>query len=119
MYTTSNRHIGKIKVSPESTVKDIKAEVAKLNKKLKPERQSIRANLKDKDRKDSSSVSSLGVSSGSKIYVKDLGPQISWRTVFVLEYLGPLVLYIIVATRPWIFYGDKAGSAYPFTTTAR
>lgn len=119
MYTTSNRHLGKIQVSPENTVKDIKAEVAKLNKKLTPERQSIRLDLRDKDRKDNSTVTSLGVSSGSKIYVKDLGPQISWRTVFVLEYLGPLVLYIIVATRPWIFYGEKAGSAYPFTTTAK
>lgn len=119
VYTTSNRHIGKIQVSSENTVKDIKAEVAKLNKKLSPDRQSVRLDLRDKDRKDSATVASLGVSNGSKIYIKDLGPQISWRTVFVLEYLGPLVLYLIVATRPWIFYGDKAGSAYPFTLTAR
>lgn len=115
----SGRQIGKIQVSLDSTVKEIKVEVAKLNKTLTPQRQSVRLDLRDKDRKDSATVSSLGLSDGSKIYIKDLGPQISWRTVFVLEYLGPLVLYVIVATRPWIFYGDKAGRAYPFTITAR
>jgi len=28
------------------------------------------------------------------IYVKDLGPQISWRTVFLTEYGGPLIFYL-------------------------
>lgn len=26
-------------------------------------------------------------------YVRDLGPQISWRTVFLLEYLGPIIIH--------------------------
>lgn len=29
------------------------------------------------------------------IYAKDLGPQIAWSTVFLLEYLGPLLLHIL------------------------
>ncbi|SJM88540.1 probable Very-long-chain enoyl-CoA reductase [Zygosaccharomyces bailii] len=28
-----------------------------------------------------------------KLYVKDLGPQISWRLVFVCEYLGPILIH--------------------------
>lgn len=53
------------------------------------------------------------------MYIKDLGPQISYRTVFILEYLGPLVLYACLATRPWLFYGDKGGNALEFSTTAQ
>lgn len=34
------------------------------------------------------------------VYVKDLGPQISWRTVFVIEYLGPLIIHPLV----WFLY---------------
>ncbi|KAL7667947.1 hypothetical protein ACOME3_008670 [Neoechinorhynchus agilis] len=32
------------------------------------------------------------------ISVKDLGPQISWRGVFIAEYVGPLLIYLIAYT---------------------
>jgi len=31
----------------------------------------------------------------AELFVKDLGPQIAWKTVFLTEYGGPLVLYLI------------------------
>ncbi|KAI9690780.1 MAG: 3-oxo-5a-steroid 4- dehydrogenase [Bathelium mastoideum] len=38
------------------------------------------------------------------IYVKDLGPQISWQTVFVVEYAGPLLIHpLIYFLRPHIY----------------
>lgn len=30
------------------------------------------------------------------IYAKDLGKQIAWKTVFILEYLGPLIIHSLV-----------------------
>lgn len=30
------------------------------------------------------------------LFAKDLGPQLDWRTVFILEYLGPLVIHALV-----------------------
>lgn len=55
----------------------------------------------------------MGIKSGGKLYVKDLGPQIGWITVFLAEYAGPLVIYLWFYTRPWIFYGDAGATPLP------
>jgi very-long-chain enoyl-CoA reductase len=40
----------------------------------------------------------------STIFVKDLGPQISWRTVFIVEYMGPLLIHpLVYAIRPYVY----------------
>lgn len=48
--------------------------------------------------------------SGSKIYLKDLGPQIGWSTVFLCEYAGPLFTYLIFYPRPSLIYGAAAAT---------
>ncbi|GIX62178.1 3-oxo-5-alpha-steroid 4-dehydrogenase, putative [Babesia caballi] len=49
-----------------------------------------------------------GVSDDSSLYFKDLGVQISWRLVYFLEYLGPLVILTLLYHFPGLFY-DQAG----------
>ncbi|CAB0003511.1 unnamed protein product [Nesidiocoris tenuis] len=68
-----------------------------------------------KSLKDEDTLNSLGLKTEGKLYLKDLGPQIGWTTVFLAEYAGPLAIYLYVYTRPWIFYGDKP---VPMSTTA-
>lgn len=39
------------------------------------------------------------------VYVKDLGPQFSYRGVFIIEYGGPLALMALYALRPAALFG--------------
>jgi very-long-chain enoyl-CoA reductase len=73
---------------------------------------------------------------GDKLYLKDLGPQISWQAnylvnqiifwfsnqyiiyrtaVFLAEYAGPLLVYVWIYQRPWLFYGDSSSAEYSQT----
>ena len=44
----------------------------------------------------------------ASVTVRDLGPQFSYRGVFVVEYAGPLVIMLWFASRPALVYGDGA-----------
>lgn len=57
---------------------------------------------------DKTVLSSLNLNRGRNLYLKDLGPQIGWSTVFLAEYAGPLIAYMIPFTRPHLLYGDNA-----------
>ncbi|KAK3675084.1 Very-long-chain enoyl-CoA reductase [Recurvomyces mirabilis] len=64
------------------------------------------------------SVSSVGLENGSVIQVKDLGPQIAWRTVFIIEYLGPLLIHpVLLLLRPYIYRNPNLLTAYPPPST--
>lgn len=114
VYTTNNKKIGEITVDDNAKVKDIKKQIAAIVPKLYIDRQSIRSELKGKDIKDDLTIPNLN--STRKVYIKDLGPQIGWGTVFILEYAGPFALYCLVSLRPWIFYGDVAKGTSLSTT---
>ncbi|KPI43458.1 putative enoyl [Cyphellophora attinorum] len=58
-----------------------------------------------------STVHSTGLRNDSTIYVKDLGPQIAWRTVFVIEYLAPIFIHpLFYALAAHIYGGTGAQS---------
>lgn len=115
VYTTSNKKLGDISINENVKVKDIKKEIAKISK-LSVDRQSVRSEAKGKDIKDDLAIENLG--STRKVFVKDLGPQIGWNTVFLLEYAGPFIIYGLVAYRPWLLYGAEAQGT-ELSTTAK
>jgi len=112
----NSKAVTKCTVQPSTSVKDLKVQIQSANKKWSIHRQALRLEVRGKMLKDSDTIESLNLRSGSKLYVKDLGPQISWTTVFLAEYAGPLLVYLWIYQRPWIFYGDASKAA--ISTTA-
>lgn len=109
--------VAKCNVSPSTSLKELKVQVQASNKKWTIHRQALRLEVRGKTLKDSDTIESLGLRGGSKIFVKDLGPQIGWSTVFLAEYAGPLLVYLWVYQRPWLFYGDTTTAT--LSTTAQ
>ncbi|XP_074640883.1 putative very-long-chain enoyl-CoA reductase art-1 [Tubulanus polymorphus] len=99
-----------------STIRDVKREFQKIKRKLYPDRQSFRIEPRGKSLKDEETLENLKLTPGDKIFFKDLGPQIGWITVFLAEYAGPLVIYLLFYYRPSLVYGEAAST--PVTTAA-
>ena len=57
---------------------------------------------------DRKPLSAYGVASGAEVLYKDLGPQIGYRTVFIVEYAGPIAFMALYALRPSFIYGAEA-----------
>ncbi|XP_065833951.1 probable very-long-chain enoyl-CoA reductase art-1 [Oscarella lobularis] len=111
--TRSKRSIQLSNIPPDATVCQLKDLIHKKHRKYHPSRTEIRLSARDKGLKEEETLESRGITSGSTVYLKDLGPQIGWTTVFLIEYTGPLVLYLIFYMRPSLIYGGGA-SAVPY-----
>ena len=98
-------------LSSSNTIQDLKDYIAREKLKFADiNRQELRLEPKGKALKDDSTLKELGIQNGAMLYFKDRGYQIGWTTVFLTEYAGPLLVYLWIHSRPWIFYGDE-GSA--------
>ncbi|NWV35139.1 TECR reductase, partial [Grantiella picta] len=63
--------------------------------------------------KDEDVLQSLPVGTTATLYFRDLGAQISWVTVFLTEYAGPLLIYLLFYFRVPFLYGPR----YDFTAS--
>ncbi|KAN0092682.1 3-oxo-5-alpha-steroid 4-dehydrogenase domain containing protein [Tylopilus felleus] len=87
------------------TIHDVKVAIAKKYPKFYPARQKITLRDSKNALNDDVKLADAGVVDGSELLVKDLGHQISWKTVFLVEYAGPLVIHPIFYFFPEYIWG--------------
>ncbi|KAJ3727931.1 3-oxo-5-alpha-steroid 4-dehydrogenase-domain-containing protein [Lentinula raphanica] len=95
-----------IETSPEDTVEDVKRKIQAKIPKFSTSRQRLTQKSEKKPLADDVKVRDVtGFTPGLELEVKDLGPQIGWKLVFVIEYAGPLLIHPFFFYLPRVFYG--------------
>ncbi|KAI9250425.1 3-oxo-5-alpha-steroid 4-dehydrogenase-domain-containing protein [Phascolomyces articulosus] len=91
--------------TPETVkVQDVALAIEKKFPKYYPDRQRL-TDLDKKALDADKTLAEAGIADGATIQFKDLGPQIGWRTVFLIEYGGPLLIHPIFYYASKLFYG--------------
>ncbi|EIW83603.1 hypothetical protein CONPUDRAFT_99121 [Coniophora puteana RWD-64-598 SS2] len=88
-----------------ATVGDVKAALVAKFPRFTPSRQRISAKGDNKLLPPETTLLKAGIVDGDEVTVKDLGPQISWQFVFVVEYAGPLLIHPLFYHFSKLFYG--------------
>ncbi|XP_026220084.1 very-long-chain enoyl-CoA reductase [Anabas testudineus] len=109
------------KVEPYSTIGDIKSHFYKSHPHWYPARQALKLDPKGKSLRDDDILQNLPVGTTATMYVRDLGPQLGWTMVFLAEYIGPLLTYLLFYFRVPFFYSLRyafTSSRHPVVTLA-
>ncbi|XP_055153445.1 trans-2,3-enoyl-CoA reductase-like isoform X3 [Symphalangus syndactylus] len=96
-------------VTQSSTIHDVKQKFHKTCPKWYPSRVGLQLECGGPFLKDYVTIQSIAASSIVTLYATDLGQQVSWTTVFLAEYTGPLLIYLLFYLRiPCIYDGKQS-----------
>lgn len=106
------KEIAKINVTKNADVKQLQNAFHSKFPSLYPTRQ--RFTVEKEGKKvvlTKGALTSYGIGDGSVVMFKDLGTQIDYQTVFIMEYLGPFLVYLMFYMRPAFIYGAAGADA--------
>ncbi|XP_043573940.1 trans-2,3-enoyl-CoA reductase-like isoform X2 [Chiloscyllium plagiosum] len=83
------------KILPSFTIADVKHKFHKICPQWHPSRVGLQLECTGPLLNDTKVVKNLAASSIVTLYFRDLGTQISWITVFLTEYTGRLLIYLL------------------------
>jgi len=115
--SSHNQPITELELPINATVDDLQLQFHKSFPRFYPSRQRFtvaaggkkEALVKGKDLKEYGIVAK---EAPSVIEFKDLGTQVSWRTVYLAEYIGPFLLYLFFYFQPALIYGKSDGPSF-------
>jgi len=110
----NGKPVGKFLFGADATVDSVKFQIHRRMAFMYPSRQWLtigndektKIPLKDNDKKLSELVAEGKLKNRDVLYLKDLGPQIGWKTVFHVEYFGPILIHSIFYFFPQFFYSE-------------
>lgn len=85
-----------IETTDADNLASVAQKISTQNKKINPNRLRLTYLKESKQIPLEKFDFALAAADGMDLYVKDLGPQISWRLVFVIEYFGPILIHALV-----------------------
>ncbi|KAJ3682722.1 hypothetical protein LUZ60_012949 [Juncus effusus] len=135
LVSRSGREVvkGGIQLKDSATVKDLQEAIYAKTKKYYPSRQRLTLPLNPTNPPTKPTVlnpksplsdysTQKGDSANLTVIFKDLGPQVSYKTLFFFEYLGPLLLYPLFYYFPVIYkyfgYSTEDHKIHPVQTYA-
>ncbi|XP_053556095.1 trans-2,3-enoyl-CoA reductase-like [Bombina bombina] len=95
------------KVHPSSTLLDIKQKFCQACPQWYPSRVGLHLEFGLPYLKDSTVIQNIAASSIITLYFTDLGQQVSRTTVFLTEYSGPFLIYLLFYVRLSHIYGQE------------
>jgi len=109
VVSRSGKTMGSFTMPADSTLNDFKKQFHARFPKYYPDRQWFTVGASEADKvalkEGSAKISSL-VRDNDSVTFKDLGPQISWTAVFLVEYFGPILMHAICFLAPQLVYSQ-------------